>query len=66
MITAEIMRVLLEIVMLCMVFLAVAYLSRRRLTPIAFCGWSLLALVVPILGPIVVILLRPGKSRSAR
>jgi len=65
MITAEIMRTLLLIVIAGMLFLAVAYLSQRKLTPIAFCGWSLLALVLPILGPIIVILSRPGKSRSA-
>ena len=65
MITAEIMRTLLLIVITAMLLLAIAYLSKRKLTLIAFCGWVLLALILPILGPILVILSRPGKSRSA-
>ncbi len=64
MITAEIMRTLLIIVIAAMLLLAAAYLSGRKLTPIALCGWGLLALALPILGPILVILSRPGESRS--
>ena len=64
MITAEMMRTLLIIVIAGMLFLAIAYLTQRKLTTVAFLGLSLLALILPILGPILVILSRPGKSRS--
>lgn len=63
MITAEIMRNLLWIVVAAMLLLALAYLSGRKLHPLDLCAWGLVAVALPILGPILVILNRPGEKR---
>ena len=59
--TAEILRLLLIGFLFAMFLLAVLYLRRRRLSPTAYVLWVLLALLVPILGPFLVILARPGE-----
>ena len=46
-----------------MYFLALAYLRRQRLPFSTFALWGLLALFLPALGPFLVIVLQPGKSR---
>lgn len=58
---AEILRILLALTILAMTALAFAYLRQRRLSPLDFCGWALLALIVPLLGPFLVIASRPGR-----
>jgi hypothetical protein len=46
-----------------MAFLAVFYLRRRQLTWEAYCFWGLLTIVLPVLGPFLVIVSRPGRWR---
>jgi hypothetical protein len=58
--TVTTLRVLLVINIIAMAGLAFAYLRQRRLSWPQFCGWGLLALAVPLLGPFLVILSRPG------
>jgi len=60
---ADLMRalVLLDIVM--MALFAIFYLRRRPLSCLAFLGWGLLAVLVPILGPFLVIAAHPGRSQ---
>jgi hypothetical protein len=57
----EIIRLVLLADILVMLFLAVFYLRQRRLSVLEFFIWVLLALVVPVLGPFLVIAARPGR-----
>ena len=43
-----------------MVVIAVGYLRQRKLSTTAFLLWGLLALLLPVLGPYLVIASRPG------
>lgn len=45
-----------------MVMMAVLYLRQRKLSTTAFVLWGLLALVLPVLGPFLVIVARPGET----
>jgi ABC-type bacteriocin/lantibiotic exporter with double-glycine peptidase domain len=47
-----------------MALLAVLYLRQRRLTWTAYCAWGLLAILLPAMGPFLVILAHPGQKRS--
>ncbi len=58
------LRVLLGVDIIIMALLAIAYLSQRRLEWRDFCAWGMLAVFVPLLGPFVVILCRPGAWRT--
>ena len=58
-----ILRILLVVVILGMALLAVDFLRRRQLSMLQYCLWGLLALMVPVVGPFVVIACRPGRRR---
>lgn len=62
---AEPLRLLLTGYLVAMSVLALLYLRRRPLTWIQFTAWGLLSLLVPALGPFLVILARPGKPNRA-
>jgi len=57
----EVIRLMLLADFLVMLFLAVFYLRQRKLSWLEFSLWGLLALVVPVLGPFLVIAARPGR-----
>jgi len=59
---AETLRLLLAGSLVAMVVLAMLYLGLQRLTFSQFMLWGLFVLLVPALGPFLVILLQPGKS----
>jgi hypothetical protein len=59
-----VLKAVLVITILAMAFLAVFYLRRRQLSWAAYCFWGLVALVLPVLGPFLVIVSRPGKWRA--
>ena len=59
----DLLRALLLLDILGMALLAIFYLRRRPLSWLAFLGWGLLAVLVPILGPFLVIAARPGTTR---
>jgi hypothetical protein len=61
---AEILQVLLILDIAGMLTLAVVYLGRRRMAWHQYLGWGLLALVLPILGPFLVIANHPGERRK--
>jgi membrane-bound metal-dependent hydrolase YbcI (DUF457 family) len=61
---AVIMKAVLLVNILAMAFLAVFYLRRRQLGWAAYFFWGLLAIVLPVLGPFLVIASRPGRWRA--
>jgi hypothetical protein len=62
---AELIRVLLIADILGMALLAFFYLRQRKLSISEYMQYGLLALLVPLLGPFLVIVLKPGLPRKA-
>jgi hypothetical protein len=60
----DVMRLLLFLCLLGMAVLAAFYLRERRLSPAAYLGWGLLIILLPLLGPFLVIILQPGALRQ--
>ncbi len=60
---ADLMRALILLDIVAMALFAIFYLRRRPLPWLAFLGWGLLAVLVPILGPFLVIAAHPGGAR---
>jgi len=60
------MRALLIACMAGMTLLAAFYLRRREMSTRAYLAWGLLALLLPLLGPFLVILNHPGHLRRPR
>ena len=63
---AETLRLLLAGILVAMVVLARLTLRRQPLTFSQYTLWGLFALLVPALGPFLVILLQPGKSAQRK
>jgi hypothetical protein len=63
--TAATLRLLLSLFLFTQLLLALLYLRRRNLRPGQIALWGLLALLVPLLGPFLVIVLRPGLPRRS-
>ena len=66
-----IVRALLVLCLLGMEVLSAAFLCQRRMTFWQYVRWGMLAVLLPVLGPFLVILLRPGRpaikyGRSSR
>jgi len=61
----DLMRMLLAICLVGMALLASLFLNQRRLTIFETLAWGMLILLVPLLGPFLVILLRPGSKNSS-
>ncbi len=59
-ISAEVIRGLLALDIVGMAMLAAFFLRQRALTRIEYIGWGSLLLLLPLIGPFLVILLRPG------
>lgn len=59
--TTDILRVLLYVVLFGMLLIAVLYLRRRKLSKAAYVLWGILALILPVIGPYIVIASRPGE-----
>jgi hypothetical protein len=57
---ADVLRALILVDILAMALFAIFYLRRRALSWTAFLGWGLLAVLIPLLGPFLVIAARPG------
>ena len=62
---ADIMRALLIIDIVGSALLAIFYLRRRPISSLAFLGWGLLAVLLPVIGPFLVIAARPGSARHS-
>lgn len=59
---ADALRLLLVLCALGMALLAAFYLRRRKLSLSEYIAWGLLLVLLPFLGPFLVILLRPGRK----
>jgi hypothetical protein len=57
------LHLLLVLFLLAMTLLSVVYLRRRQMAFSSFALWGLLAVLLPAIGPFLVIVLRPGRSR---
>jgi hypothetical protein len=62
-ISSEVMLFIVYLCLFLMPLLAVFFLRRRKLTVFEYLLWGLLALLLPVLGPYLVIVSRPGQVR---
>jgi len=60
----DIMRLFLLLCLLSLAILAVFYLRERSLSLPAYLSWALLIVMLPLLGPFIVILMKPGHRRN--
>jgi membrane-bound metal-dependent hydrolase YbcI (DUF457 family) len=58
---ASIIKSILEVFLVTMATLALLYLRTRRLSFASYALWGLLAIMLPALGPFLVIAARPGR-----
>lgn len=58
------LRVSLVVCALGMALLAVFFLRRRKLSLSEYLAWGLVTLLIPLLGPFLVIAVRPGQARG--
>ncbi len=58
---SDFMRLLLVLCILGMALLAAIYLRRREMSIAEYIGWGLLVVLLPLLGPFLVIVYHPGK-----
>lgn len=61
--TADFLRLLLATGVVAMAIMAISFLSTRQLPLVETLAWLLLLVILPLLGPFLVILLRPGQPR---
>jgi hypothetical protein len=61
---ADMIRFLLLVDVIGMAALALLYLRRRHLDFITYLAWGLLAVLLPILGPFLVIVFRPTAVKA--
>lgn len=61
--TADILRWMLFLCLIGMLVFAVLFLQKRKLSTFSYVLWGLLAIMLPILGPYLVIAMRPGEPR---
>jgi hypothetical protein len=59
--TPDLLRALLVLCAVSMALLAAFYLRRRELTLREYIAWGLLIVLLPLLGPFLVLLYQPGK-----
>jgi len=58
--TGEVLRLILFADLFGMLMLAVLFLRGRRLSTLGYVCWGILALMLPVVGPYIVIATRPG------
>jgi hypothetical protein len=59
--TAGVVRTILLVDIVAMALFSLFYLRQRRMSWPSFCCWGLLAIIIPVLGPFLVITNRPGE-----
>jgi hypothetical protein len=60
---ANLMRLLLTLCFLSMTVLAAFFLRRRNLSLLEYALWGLIAILLPAVGPFLVIWMRPGQKQ---
>lgn len=60
------MRSALLICIVAMDLLAAFYLQKRKMAPLAYLGWGLFALILPLIGSFLVISTQPGQKRNSQ
>lgn len=60
----DIMRWFMVICLFGMAVLAALFLRRRRLSFMAYMGWGLLIVMLPYLGPFLVLMMQPGSKAN--
>ncbi len=63
-VSPDLMRLFLLVCLLGMAILAAFYLRGRSLSNLAYLGWGLLIILLPLLGPFLVLLAQPGHRRG--
>jgi hypothetical protein len=59
-----IIKAMLVFVIVLLAALALNYLHRRNLPPAGYVFWVVIALTLPVIGPILLISLQPGEPRQ--
>jgi hypothetical protein len=62
--SADWMRLLLCICLIEIAILAAFFLRGRSLSLPAYLGWGALIILLPLIGPFLVVLIHPGSSRT--
>jgi hypothetical protein len=65
-ISPEMMRLLILLCMFSMSLLAAFFLRRRGISPLAYAGWGILTMLLPLVGPFLVVLYQPGQKPDRR
>ncbi len=63
-ISPQLMRLLLVTCLLGMAILAILSLRQRKMPLGAYIGWGLIAILLPLVGPFIVLLVHPGEGRQ--
>ena len=66
MVTRDLLRLVLLVMGSGMLLLSELYLLRRLMDWFDYFAWGILAIVLPVLGPFLVIACRPGEPRLAQ
>ena len=66
MMSTQVLQYLLIGCLVGMALLAAFYLRGRRLSLMGYLAWGLVAVLIPAIGPFVVILAHPGMRRESR
>lgn len=61
--SVEGLRLLLSICLLGLVLIAAFFLRSRKLTMVEYLGWGMIVIFIPLLGPFLAIVARPGHPR---
>ena len=62
--SADWMRLLLCLCLIGIAILAAFFLRGRRLSLFEYLGWGALIVLLPLIGPFLVVLIQPGTSRK--
>lgn len=62
---ADGVRLMLGITLMLLALLAIFYLRQRSMAWWEYLLWGMVAVFIPLIGPFVVMIIRPGKKRTA-
>ncbi|HEY9075559.1 MAG TPA: hypothetical protein VIO61_03375 [Anaerolineaceae bacterium] len=62
---ADGVRLMLGITLMLLALMAVFYLRQRSMAWWEYLLWGMVAVFIPLIGPFVVMIIRPGKKRTA-